>query len=52
MCCSATGAYLSAGEVEDKSYALIKPGGTFAHILNTGTNDEKVQAGKKWTDKR
>lgn len=41
-----------AGETEVKSYGLLKPGGTFAHILNTGTSQERVDAAKEWTDKK
>ncbi len=38
---------LSAGETEEKSYQVIKGGGTFAHILNTGTDADRVAAGQK-----
>lgn len=42
---------LIGGETETKSYSLIKPGGTFAHIINTGTDHSRIEEAKKWTDK-
>ena len=41
-----------AGATEDKSYALIKPGGTYAHVITGATSNDKIEAGKKWTDKK
>ena len=38
---------LLAGETEEKSYRVIKEGGTFAHILNTGTDQDRIAAGQK-----
>ena len=41
----------SAGPVEDKSYKVLAKGGTYAHILNPRTDQEKVKAGKAWKDR-
>ncbi len=31
---------------------MLAPGGTYAHILNTGTSQDRVAAGEAWTDKK
>ncbi len=43
---------MAAGETEEKSYGILKPGGTFAHILNSGTSQDRIAAAKEWKDKK
>ncbi|CAK0787537.1 hypothetical protein CVIRNUC_010757 [Coccomyxa viridis] len=41
------------GEVENKSYTVLAPGGTYAHIYNEKTNPKNAEEAKaKWTEGR
>jgi NADPH:quinone reductase-like Zn-dependent oxidoreductase len=43
---------LVGGEEEGKAIALIKEGGTLAHIMNTGTDKARIEEAKQWKDKK
>ncbi|EIE19170.1 NAD(P)-binding protein [Coccomyxa subellipsoidea C-169] len=40
------------GTVEDKSYTVLAPHGTYTHIMNNNTNEQKIKAGKEWKDRK
>ncbi|BDA49570.1 Reticulon-4-interacting protein 1, mitochondrial [Coccomyxa sp. Obi] len=40
------------GDVEDRSYTVLKPTGTYMHIFNTGTDPKKIEAGKAWEGRK
>ncbi len=49
MCCSSClliSVWLP-GETELKSYNVLKKGGTFAHISNSGSDPARIEKGKK-----
>ena len=43
---------ITAGAEEGKAIKLLKPGGTLAHILNSGSDKTRMEQAKKWTDKK
>jgi NADPH:quinone reductase-like Zn-dependent oxidoreductase len=43
---------LVGGDEEGKATKLLKPGGTLAHILNSGTDQTRIEEAKKWTNKK